>query len=64
MKNPPSRARTPLLRTIERGKLADMILVEADPLKGISNLRRVRHVVRGGWVYATAPLWQSVGFRP
>ncbi|HEX7176175.1 MAG TPA: amidohydrolase family protein [Pyrinomonadaceae bacterium] len=52
------------LGTIERGKFADMILVDADPLADISNLRRVRYVVTGGRLYESAPLWRSVGFRP
>jgi imidazolonepropionase-like amidohydrolase len=52
------------LGRIERGKFADMILVDADPLADISNLRRVRYVVSGGRLYESAPLWRSVGFRP
>ena len=52
------------LGTVEAGKVADMILVDADPLEDIRNLRRVSHVVTRGRLYDTAPLWRSVGFRP
>ena len=34
--------------TIEPGKLADLVLVTADPTRDVANLRRVRWVVRGG----------------
>jgi imidazolonepropionase-like amidohydrolase len=52
------------LGTIEPGKLADMIIVDGNPLEDISNTRRVRTVVSGGRVFDAAPLWQSVGFKP
>lgn len=39
------------LGTIEEGKLADLILVEGDPLADISNLRNVKRVMLNGkWV--------------
>jgi len=34
--------------TVEEGKAADLLLVTADPTLDISNLRRLRYVVRGG----------------
>lgn len=52
------------LGTLAPGKLADLIVVAADPLADIANLRRVRDVVTGGRVYACADLWTAVGFRP
>jgi imidazolonepropionase-like amidohydrolase len=36
------------LGTIEAGKIADLLIVEADPTETITNLRRLRFVVRGG----------------
>ncbi len=36
------------LGTVEPGKLADLVLLDADPLLEIGNLRRVRGVIRGG----------------
>ncbi|HJQ31562.1 MAG TPA: amidohydrolase family protein [Pyrinomonadaceae bacterium] len=52
------------LGTIEPGKLADLIILDANPLEDIHNTRRVRKVVSGGRVFDAAPLWQSVGFKP
>jgi imidazolonepropionase-like amidohydrolase len=34
--------------TVEKGKLADLLIVGADPTADIANLRKVRYVVRGG----------------
>jgi imidazolonepropionase-like amidohydrolase len=50
--------------TVEVGKRADLILVNGDPLKDISVLRRVTRVVTAGRMYDTAALWKSVGFHP
>jgi imidazolonepropionase-like amidohydrolase len=36
------------LGTIEPGKLADLVIVGADPLANIDNLRQVRHVIADG----------------
>lgn len=36
------------LGTIEAGKLADLVMLEADPLKDISNIRKIRAVVVNG----------------
>lgn len=36
------------LGTIEPGKLADLVIVGADPLRDIENLRQVRHVIADG----------------
>jgi len=36
------------LGTIERGKVADLVLLDADPLADIKNLRQVRAVFNGG----------------
>jgi imidazolonepropionase-like amidohydrolase len=37
--------------TLERGKFADLIAVAADPLRDITELQRVRFVMKGGVVY-------------
>ena len=49
--------------TVEPGKRADVIVVSANPLQSISNIRTVEKVVTGGILYDSAPLWQSVGFK-
>jgi imidazolonepropionase-like amidohydrolase len=52
------------LGTVEAGKRADVIILGANPLEKISNIRTVEKVVTGGTMYDTAPLWESVGFKP
>ena len=48
------------LGTIERGKLADVLILDADPLAGIPNLRRIHLVVQGGKTYAPEELLRQV----
>ncbi|HZU27591.1 MAG TPA: amidohydrolase family protein [Bryobacteraceae bacterium] len=43
--------RTPDLGAIEAGKLADIILLNADPLQNIHNTEAIWRVVKGGWVF-------------
>ncbi|HYY99618.1 MAG TPA: amidohydrolase family protein, partial [Pyrinomonadaceae bacterium] len=52
------------LGSIAPGKLADLILVEGDPTRRISDIRRVSLVVKGGLVYEPAALYKSIGVRP
>ena len=42
--------------TVEAGKVADLVLLDADPLADISNTQRVRAVVFGGDLYDRAAL--------
>lgn len=44
------------LGTLERGKLADLLILEADPLADIGNVRRIHKVVKAGVVYDPAAL--------
>jgi len=39
------------LGTIEKGKLADFLLLDADPLADITHLRRIYRVVKGGMIF-------------
>jgi imidazolonepropionase-like amidohydrolase len=39
------------LGTLEKGKLADFVLLDADPLADIAHLRRIFRVVKGGQVF-------------
>ena len=52
------------LGTIERGKRADMIVLNANPLDAIHNIRAVRWTIHDGRVYDAPALWQSVRFQP
>lgn len=55
------------LGTIEPGKLADLVILDADPRLDIANARRVEAVMRGGFLYEGAtlrPLWPAEGKAP
>ena len=52
------------LGTIERGKRADLVVLNANPLESIRNIRSVRWTISGGRVYDASTLWQSVRFQP
>jgi imidazolonepropionase-like amidohydrolase len=43
------------LGTVESGKIADLIIVEGDPLKDISSLHKMKIVVQAGRVVHVAP---------
>ena len=44
------------LGTLEAGKIADLVVLDADPTTDIANARRVRLVMRGGATYGRAEL--------
>ena len=46
--------------TVEPGKRADLVVLEADPTADIANARRVRQVVRNGALYGRAELLPRV----
>ena len=48
------------LGTIERGKLADLVVLDADPLTEIQNLRKIHLVVQAGKTYSPEALLQKV----
>ena len=50
--------------TVTAGKRADLLLLDADPLANIANLRAIRLVVADGRRYDPAPLWRAAGFIP
>ncbi|HYV48481.1 MAG TPA: amidohydrolase family protein [Myxococcaceae bacterium] len=52
------------LGTIAPGKLADLILVDGDPSKHISDIRKVRTVIKDGTRYVVSELDQALGVRP
>jgi imidazolonepropionase-like amidohydrolase len=50
--------------TIETGKRADVIILGANPLDSIQNIRKVEFVITNGTMYNCPELWRSVGFKP
>ncbi|HEU4515981.1 MAG TPA: amidohydrolase family protein [Steroidobacteraceae bacterium] len=49
--------------TVERGKRADLILVDGDPTKDISDIRKVSYVLKGGVGFAPAEIYEAIGIR-
>jgi len=50
--------------TIETGKRADLLVLDANPLENISNVRTVRLVMKDGRMFDSAALWTAAGFKP
>jgi imidazolonepropionase-like amidohydrolase len=50
--------------TVEPGKVADLLIVGADPNLTVRNLRQVRYVARGGVVRSAAELRASPRLAP
>lgn len=48
--------------TVEVGKRANLVLVDGDPLKNISDIRRVELVIKAGNIYEPKALYASYGF--
>jgi imidazolonepropionase-like amidohydrolase len=52
------------LGTLEVGKLVDLVVLDADPLVNISNVRTARMVASQGRLYECDALWRLAGFGP
>ncbi len=50
--------------TIEVGRRADLIVLDANPLENISNIRKIRLVMTQGRLFDCAKLWELAGFQP
>jgi imidazolonepropionase-like amidohydrolase len=46
----------PQTGTIESGKLADLVILDADPLADIRNARQINTVIKGGYVFEVSKL--------
>ena len=49
---------------IEQGRLADLVILDADPLVNVANLSRIRLVIKGGKVFEPVELMGSVSASP
>jgi amidohydrolase family protein len=52
------------LGSITPGKLADMVLVNGDPAKNISDVRQTALVIKDGAFYEPAALYKALGVKP
>jgi imidazolonepropionase-like amidohydrolase len=52
-------SKNPEFGTIEAGKLADMVILNADPLQDISNIHKIELVIKNGWVFKHEDLTSS-----
>lgn len=50
--------------TIERGKLAELVLVAGDPTQDIKAIKRPRMVMRGGAMYFPSEIYTALSIRP
>jgi imidazolonepropionase-like amidohydrolase len=48
--------------SITPGKHADLLVLDANPLDDIRNIRRGRWVIANGRLYDVAPMWRAAGF--
>jgi hypothetical protein len=51
------------LGSIERGKKADLILIDGDPTQDVSDIRRISLVMKEGAIYFPAEVYEAVGVK-
>ena len=49
--------------SIEQGKIADLVIVDGDPGKRISDTRKIKWILKGGKIYEPASLRKMAGFQ-
>jgi imidazolonepropionase-like amidohydrolase len=50
--------------SIEKNKIADILLIDGDPLQNISDIRNVRTVIKDQSVYQTKDLFEALSIKP
>jgi imidazolonepropionase-like amidohydrolase len=56
--------RTYELGTLEKGKLADLVLVQGDPVQDITAIKRPRLVMKGGTIYYPSEIYAALHIGP
>ena len=49
-----------MIGTLAQGKLADLVILDADPLADVANLSRIYRVIKDGKVYSPDELIRSI----
>jgi imidazolonepropionase-like amidohydrolase len=49
---------------ITPGRRSDLILVDGDPTKNISDIRKVALVIKGGTAYYPSEVFEALGIKP
>jgi len=52
------------LGSIAPGKLADLIIVDGNPIERMSDIRRVTYVMKDGAIYDPAAMYKAIGVQP
>lgn len=55
--------RAGLLGTVEPGKLADLIVVDGDPTRNVSDIRKVEWTIKDGTLYDTSELYEAISIQ-
>ncbi|MFZ6013218.1 MAG: amidohydrolase family protein [Bacteroidota bacterium] len=50
--------------TLEKNKAADLIIIDGNPLKNISDIRKVSTVIKDNSIYQTKDLFEAVSIKP
>jgi imidazolonepropionase-like amidohydrolase len=50
--------------SIQEGKAADLVVIDGDPLARIDDIGKIVSTMRGGVVFPSAKLYETVGVRP
>jgi len=50
--------------TIEPGKVADIIIIDGDPLQQMSDIRKVETIIKGQDIYSSRSLFEAISIQP
>jgi imidazolonepropionase-like amidohydrolase len=50
--------------SLEPGKVADIIIINGDPLRQMSDIRRVQTIIKGQEIYESSALYKAISIEP